>query len=224
MSDAAAVAFWVIASVGGAGAIIVGASKLIAQYISERMLEGIRSKHAADLAHLENQLSRLNLHVQAQIDRTQVVHRLHFETEFRALRRIWRHIARVRGAMSALRPVVSIGPIDHNPDHEHAQLQANFATFTREFNALINATHADAPFLTPAIDAALSELLKAARREHISIRVHRKDTDAQWWETGEKNFNAFCEEADRVQELIRQRLDELKVLEQAASSLGVAGR
>lgn len=57
------------------------------------------------------------------------VHRLHFESEFRTLRMVWRKFVKMRREMSSLRPMFSIG-VPRSAEEDLQLLQKRFTAFT----------------------------------------------------------------------------------------------
>jgi hypothetical protein len=68
--------------------------KVEARY--NRELEGLRAKYAAELESYKNELERSKQLLQAEIDKTFLVTKVHFETEFDALKKVFAELAEIR--------------------------------------------------------------------------------------------------------------------------------
>jgi hypothetical protein len=97
-----------ILSVGGGGAVVMAMSSWLGKVWAQRLMQRDVAKHAADLEALKGKLEGMNKKVQAELDKTVYVHRLQFETEFKALSDIWNKVSSVRAAFAQLRPRLEI--------------------------------------------------------------------------------------------------------------------
>src|SRR5688500_12557291 len=98
-----------IARPGISGQSVFGLESWLGKVWATRILENERQQHARDLERLKTELEHMSRRFQGEIDKTVYVHRVHFEAEFRALRKVWRRLSHLRTLMSGLRPIISIG-------------------------------------------------------------------------------------------------------------------
>src|SRR5262252_10941256 len=79
---------------------------------------------------LKSELEASNRQLHGQIEKTIFVHRVHFETEFTALKDIYSKLAKTRRDMSSLlRPMFSVGNRDATDEEKFVELQRNFKAF-----------------------------------------------------------------------------------------------
>lgn len=219
VQDVLQVAATIVAGIGSAGFIILAFSGWLGKVWAARILEQDRLKYQSELERLKGELEARNRELQGEIDKTTYVHRQHFETEFRALRAIWRRIAKMRRDMSSLRPMFSIRNLDETRDDRFKAMEERFARFAVAFDAAINAVDDNRPFLTDELSAALERILKAAQAEHVALqldpigdaeganRARKKD----WYDEGRENYLAVQALLDEIVVLIRARLRTLAV-------------
>jgi hypothetical protein len=103
------VAAAIIASVGGAGVILLALAGWLGKVWAARILEEDRAKYQSELERLKGELEARNEALQGEIDKTIHVHRLHFAaasapSEFTryASGRVWRFECTVQQAASGL--------------------------------------------------------------------------------------------------------------------------
>ena len=90
----------IVLSFGVSGTVIFGLSSWLGKVWASRILEQDRLRYQGELERVKNELEATAKRLQGDIDKTIFVHRLHFETEFLALRDIWQRVARVRATMA----------------------------------------------------------------------------------------------------------------------------
>ena len=177
----------VSALIGGVLAIWMAFYGVIGRFLFDRLLTKIR-------ADLDRDLKRL----QGEIDRTIIVHRAHFETEFAALRNIWQKVAKLRAVFPLM---------EHpGPDPEN---QATGRKAVADATAdLIQAIDSQSPFYAKDIYADLDELrvmaktaLSAHEGEHAGRRIVGRDYG-----------DDVRQLTDRISDRIRNRIASLTVV------------
>lgn len=214
----------VVASLGGAALILAALSSFVSKVWLNRILEKDRARYQLEFEALRNQqqqhIERLRVELdstqrrlQAQIDRTVFVTKVHFETEFRAMQVIWAKVVKLRGTMSSVRPTFSTAPSDDTPEKAQERLFNRVKAFSAALDEAKDAIFENEPFITEDLYAELYDrFLLAAQAEETSVRVHRQETDPKWYEKGEKNVGDLVASARRAAALIRKRVSELSVL------------
>jgi len=183
-------------------------SGLLGNYLLQRH----RAQHETQLARLRNDLETRIRTLQASLDRTLLVHRVQFETEFAAMKLIWERVISVRGLMAGLRPISSRGPEDDTPEQSDRRFADLVARFSAALGELKDSLFKSSPFIAKDLYAELfDQLLLAAQAEETSVSIHRRGED-KWYETGQRNLSIFMESAERVSELIRKRIETLAVI------------
>src|SRR5216683_7228654 len=133
----------VVLSLGGGGMIVFLLSGWLGRVWANRLMEEDRAKHARALEALKTEFEAVNKKVQAELDKTVFVHRVQFETEFKALSEIWASVVDVRGTMIGLRPVFDVVSKD---DDELKRLKERFAPFVKALSELKHVTYVNSPF------------------------------------------------------------------------------
>jgi hypothetical protein len=198
----------VLASLGGGATIVLAMSTWLGKVWANRILAKDRARYSKEIEGLKADLDRTARLFQGEIDKTLFVTKTHFETEFRSLRRIWKHVATVRSRMNRLREVPTANTLE-----EQVQLHIeSFAVFMDEVNGLRMAIDDNSPFYSQELYMALDELLRLAQTERDDVRFYLVDRfEISWIQRGQKNFSSYLECAERVSALIRERLAKLSV-------------
>jgi len=195
-------------SIGSGGAIVWALSSWLGRVWATRILEQDRAKYAREIEHLRAQYGRETEQLKTQLEKTVFVSRVHFETEFKALAEIWRNIADVRASISELRP---IGPRMAQPDaDEEAEFNKRFALYSKRFDELLKSVHYNSPFYSKDIHDQLVSLMKIANAEYVDLSVDGP-RDQAWRKRGLQNRQEFMDGAEKVSDLIRERLHNLAV-------------
>jgi hypothetical protein len=106
VSEAFENALAVLTALGGGGVLVVLLSGWLGKVWANRLMQGDIAKHAKDLEEIKSNFEATNRRIQAELDKTLHVHRVQFETEFRALIEIWAKVSAMRSAIVAAPPRV----------------------------------------------------------------------------------------------------------------------
>lgn len=216
----------IIASIGGGAAVLWGLSSFLAKVWVNRLLEKDRLRYQSELERVKGDyqkeieavrghIAAAQRHLQGQIDRTVFVSRVHFETEFRAMQTIWAKVVNLRGLMAGVRPTFSLAPAEETAEQQDERFRRRVTAFSTALGEAKDAIFENEPFIIEALYAELhNSFLLAAQAEETSVRVHRRETDPNWYEKGEKNLGDVMVSMNRVSALIRRRIQELAVLPQ----------
>ena len=98
LSSVIEIAAAILASLGGAGLIIVSCASWLGKVWANRILESDRRKYSEELERVRSELEASRRMLQAELDQVILVHRVQFETEFRVLADIWAKLAVLRSA------------------------------------------------------------------------------------------------------------------------------
>jgi hypothetical protein len=202
------IAATVLGAIGGGGLIVVGCASWLGRVWASRILEADRLRYGQELERLRSELESQRRLLQGQLDKAIHVHRIHFETEFQALSAIWASLSALRSAMAQLRPQFSI--VDQDSDPKAGWVRRLYA-FNEKFDAFVRAIDDQSPFYAKDIYDELVVALAVARREHTSVRTTPFEGDKDWWREGRENLAALIRSADKISELIRERLQGLQV-------------
>jgi len=207
LTEVLQVAAAILFSVGGAGVIVMALASWLGKVWANRILESDRRKYTEELERVRSELETSRRMLQAELDKAIHVHRVQFETEFRALADIWAKLAVLRGAMGGLRPSMDIRDPDEDPKE---RFKNRYPPFARALDDFRRAVDDQSPFYAEAIFKELSQAVIVANREQISVSLSEPERTAQWYKDGAENFQALKKSADAVSTLIRQRLESLR--------------
>jgi len=207
LSSVIEIAAAILASLGGAGLIIVSCASWLGKVWANRILESDRRKYSEELERVRSELEASRRMLQAELDQVILVHRVQFETEFRVLADIWAKLAVLRSAMGALRPTMDVVSPDEDPDD---RLNRRFATFERALHDFMRAVDDQSPFYPEDIFKELSVALQSAQHESVSVSLGKPEKTTDWYKEGAENFRVFRKSAETVSMLIRQRLESLR--------------
>jgi hypothetical protein len=83
--------------------------------------------------------------------------------------------------------------------------------FTDAVVAFVEAVDQESPFYPKEIYEALEKLVLIAQRERTDVLVDRERFHGDWYLQGEQNFEQFCDGAQAVSDLIRERISKLSI-------------
>ena len=202
-------------SSGVAGVVIIGLSSWFGKVWAARILEADRLRYTTELERFKNQLDQSTRLLQAQVDRTVFVGRVHFETEFKALSDIWAKVAAVRATMGQVRPMADIVPAGEMPEERERREAGRFTAFAAAFDQLVTSVDTQSPFIPEEIYRKLEEVIQIARREATEVQVERGDRDRNplrdWYQRGREHNQELQRLATELSDLIRLRLAALAV-------------
>ncbi len=215
LTEAFSAATAVIVSLGGGGAVVLLMSGWLGKVWANRILEQDRLKYTSELERFKNQLDRSTRLLQAQVDRTVFVGRVHFETEFQALADIWAKVAHVRSTMAAVRPISEVIPAIEAPEEREEREFQRLRAFLAGLDEMVTAVDSKSPFIPHDIFRKLDEIILLARSEATEVRVERQDRDRNpmrdWHQRGHEHNRQLQQLVTELSDLIRERLAKLVV-------------
>jgi len=195
-----------VGAVGGAALVVWGLSGFLGKVWAERILEAERAKFGRDLEALKSALESDIRRLQAEIDRTIVVHRVHFETEFSALRDIWQKVSRVRSLLPLL------GPLDGSKP----QATEAYELMSTAVAELVTAIDSQSPFYSSSIYEKLDDLRLLAKVELTEVATEKPNEVPDWWKRRRETRNEIHAKVDAISKAIRARLEQLSVVTKPA--------
>jgi hypothetical protein len=168
-----------IISIGGGAGVVFGLCRFYGKTIADQLLEAVRAKYAGELERLKSdyrhEVDRQLHTLRDQQERGQFVHRLQFETEFKAYLDLWPHVFGVNSQARRLRPV----HVWNSSTDEERQKALGEA-----FEKFVDSFELRKPFLAVQVyDAANSPLIFAP----LALSSHDLDAgrEARWgWASG----------------------------------------
>jgi hypothetical protein len=156
-------------------------------YLGKQRLDEETAKQNAALAtlraHYEKQLEAYKAELgiskrllQTEIGKTILVTKVHFETEFTALKEVFAKLAELKLQFRGLAPSLKIRHVEETPDERLAVLLKRLNMFQDAFDALLEAVEHHSAFYPPEIYEGLNECLRVANLEvaQIKPRVTRR--------------------------------------------------
>jgi len=206
-----------LGSLGGAGIVLAGLSGWLGEVWINRLLENDKLRYGTKLEEVRNALDARIRKLQAGIDRTVLVHRLQFETEFKALRDVWAKTATVRSTMAHVRPMLDEVPAGETLDQNARREAARLTRFVEANNELVKSVTSQSPFIPREIHEQLVEIIVLARSEESEVATEGKETTPDWFKRGKAHFDALCVAADKLSDLIRERIEVLAIIGEESS-------
>jgi hypothetical protein len=195
-------------------AVILGilGNGLLGNYLLRRL----ENEQERKLTRLRTDLEREVRTLQSSLDRTVLIHRAQFETEFAALRFIWKRLANVRGTMGIVRPTADIIPQNETPEEKRNREWGRLSDFVDATNKLVTAVHSRSPFIPKDIYAKLDAAILIAKSEATEFRLEYDDRDRNpmrdWYRRGREHYDEFCALTIAISDLIRDRLEKLTIV------------
>jgi hypothetical protein len=176
-------------------------------------LETLKASYATQLETYKNDLATQKQLLQAEIDKTVLVTRVHFETEFKALKDIFEKLTEVRLQVVGLRPFFSITSGQETDEDRKKRLREQLITFESAYNDLLRCYENQQPFYPQEIYENIESCRMAANREVYQIRTSGDEIfTPTWYEKGQKNQGEFLAAYERVTHAIRSRIVKLAVM------------
>lgn len=179
----------------------------------DRELESLRAKYAKELEDYRNQFENSRRLLQGHIDKTVMVTRVHFETEFDALKKVFAKAAEVRLQLAGLRPWLSVRPADETKESKLQRLAEALGKTQGAYNELVEVSENLSPFYPLDIYEQFGECRKSALLEITDLQTttQRDGFSSDWYHRGQENLDRFMAAYRRASDLIRERISKLAV-------------
>jgi hypothetical protein len=176
-------------------------------------LATLRTGYEKQLEAYKAQLDTSKRLLQAEIDKTILVTKVHFETEFTALKEVFAKLAELKLQFSALVPSFRVARVDETQEYREKRLTKCLEEFQQAFDELLEAVEHFSAFYPPQIYAGLGECLKHASLEVTEIqlsgdRLFRHD----WYQERSESLKKFLVSFNAVSEMIRDRISKLAIV------------
>lgn len=203
-----------LAGAAGGLALIAAVVKLAGRGWAEGVLEKKRAGYSQELEALRARYAKELEAIRARLEGSVLVRKVHFETEFDALKQTFQAATRLKQSFMGLRPMVGVEPDDEG---ERRRLLGRRLSDTIDyFNAFISTSENLSPFYPQEIHREFEECARVASVEigQIQTAGHAMFTPG-WFEQGSKNQGSFGLAYHRASDLIRARIAKLAILEDA---------
>lgn len=202
----------VIASVGASGASVAVWLRLFWGTLSDQMLARMKAKHEKELEGLKQEHAQLLARYQHELDKTILVTKVHFETEFGALKEVFQKLAETRLALAGIRPFMEVAPADESRDDKRKALSSRLEKLVGVYNELISTTENLRPFYPQEIYDQIDECQRAAWMEITDVRTGGDSTFShEWYQQGETNRTRFMKAYHTISLLIRHHIAKLAI-------------
>jgi hypothetical protein len=200
-------------SLSGGGMVVMAMANWLGKMWANRLMQEDIAKHAKDLEALKFRWEGMNKRVQAELDKTVYVHRVQFETEFKALTDIWNRISDARSALAALGPILENNfSGQDNPLVRQGRFDTKFVRFAEASGELRLAVNNQSPFYPLNIYAEMSRLMDSLIDEEAELKLTDElPFTGPWFERRTQNFTLVRVAADRISEMIRERIKSLSL-------------
>jgi hypothetical protein len=182
-------------------------------FVSQRSLQRSDTETKFALAKLENLFAQSERRAQAETDRSVLVTRAQFETEFEAMKEVFGLLSKVRIALYALWPTSTYDPQNEPEETKKTRLFRRLRGLMEAHDATRTAIEAKRPFFPEELYDAVTECLDTAQIEAYDIR--RTDDEARyntWFRELTPIREKFGKAYSRTANIIRDRISTLAIL------------
>lgn len=207
-------ALWSLAGgVLGRGGTILAVSK----WLGDWWLEKQKAKHSQALEEFKDGLQKEQKRVQAAIDRHVFVTRAQFDTEFNAMKDVFKGLAELMLAINAVRPLVSTSPKGEDRADKIKRMFERLGVAMTAYDQIVGIPAALSPFFPEDLYIAIHDCLQKANIEILSVQTsnEREVFETAWFQEGERNRREFMVAYQTVSRLMRKRVETLAVLPNA---------
>jgi hypothetical protein len=202
----------VLASIAASGISVGALLRLFWGALSERMLAGLKAKHEKELEALKQEHAHLLARYQHELDKTILVTKVHFETEFSALKEAFQKLAEVRLTFAGIRPFMSVARAGETREDKLKALSERLDKLISAYNGLIATTENLRPFYPKEVYEYIEECSRATWMEITDVQTSGDDVfKSEWYAQGRKNNQQFMRAYTTVAGLIRDHIATLVV-------------
>ena len=192
--------------------LIGGALKVFWQTLTDRMLANLQARNDRELEKLKQAHAQHLALYQHEFDKTILVTKVHFETEFSALKEAFQKLAEVRLRMAGMRPHMSTSRTGETEEEKLEGLAERLQTLSTAYNEMIATTENLSPFYPNKIYDYFEECRKAAHAEITDVETSGDDAfKPDWYGQGIQNNARFMKAYITVSGLIREHIATLAV-------------
>jgi hypothetical protein len=211
--------WWVTALENLAGGALGGIATVygLSRWLGAMWLEKQKARYSKELEEFKDGLQREQKRIQAGIDRHVWVTRAQFDTEFNAMKEVFKGLAELMLAINAVRPMFSTSPRGESKDHKKERLFERLETAKTAYNQVIGVPSALSPFYPEDLYFAIQSCLQKAHIEILSVETSNEHEifETGWFQQGETNRQDFMTSYQIVSKLMRNRIETLAVLPNA---------
>jgi hypothetical protein len=195
-----------------------GIAAVLLRLLGERWLKKVEAKHAAKLESLKaqyaNELEKSKQVLQAEIDKTFLVTKVHFETEFQALREVFGILSEIRLELPNLRPHLRIAVAGETREQRLAELRTLLDKLNALHNKLLSASESLSPFYPKEVHGQIEACQHTLHLEITDVILTKEEDQfrSEWFHKGAENLREFIVAYNNVSTLIRERIARLAIV------------
>jgi hypothetical protein len=202
------VAFTVIASLGGGGAIVFGLSAYLGKVWADRGLAKQKQEYAQLNVAFSNQVEIATRRLQIELDAVGHLRKLTIESEFEKLNALWKSLAAVEISLATLpRADMTLGNFTDDQKQNYCFDLA--MKFSKAANDARTVWRQEALSIPPHIEKEAAVLLLVANEEQMSTLDHTNPLDSASFADSEAQKKFFEDRAAR-NSVFLTKMNELK--------------
>jgi hypothetical protein len=202
----------VVASLVANVALIGGLLKIFWQNLTDRMLATLKARNDQELERLKLSHAQSLAFYQHEFDKTILVTKVHFETEFSALKEAFQKLAEVRLTLASIRPFMSVANRDETKEDKLKALFERLQKLSAAYNELLATTENLSPFYPKEVYDRIDECRQAAWMEITDVQTSGDEVfRSDWYAQGRRNNERFMKAYATVAGLIRDHIATLAV-------------
>lgn len=196
-----------------ANAVLLGVLlKLFWKTLTDRLLANLTAKNDQELEKFKLAHAQALAGYQNELDKTILVTKVHFETEFSALKESFQKLAEVRLTMAGIRPHLSLVHQEETKESKLTDLWERLTKLKDAYNELVATTENLSPFYPQQIYDCFNECRCVA---HMEITQVMTSGDAvftsDWYAEGSRNIEKFLGAYNKVSSLVRDHIAKLAI-------------
>jgi hypothetical protein len=176
-------------------------------------LEHLKAGYVAELERYKSELDKSKALLQAEIDRTILVTKVHFETEFGALKEVFAKLADLKFCICELHPSIRVVREDETREERLGLLKKQLERLYAAYDALLQTSEHLSPFYPQEIYQNIRQCLRIANQEDMELKLAGPRTfSLEWSKRGEENVKQFLDSYGTVSDLIKDRISKLAII------------
>lgn len=180
--------------------------------LSDRLLANLTAKNDQELERFKLAHAQALAGYQHQLDKTILVTRVHFETEFSALKESFQKLAQVRLTMAGVRPIQGFTQDGETKENKLTDLFERLAQLKNAYNELVATTENLKPFYPAEIYAYFEECRRLAYMEITEVMTSKDAVfTSGWFAEGSRNMERFLAAYHASSDLVRDHIAKLAI-------------
>lgn len=164
----------IIASVGGAGIIIIALSNYIGKIVANKIFEKEKAKYTKEIEKYKNELLKELERIKVLNEKSIFVSNLHFEKEFQIYLELWENLFNVINATDMLFPKIDI----HSQEEEQKELSERHKLFTENYNSYSKTIIKYAPFYSKDMYIKFDMIKTLCEEQHTNFCIQKLNCTA----------------------------------------------